>query len=96
MEDLLNLNDDRVPPADNDGNMLALALFSGPKTVESKDTWEVFECDKVAARRSSVGAGGKADWELASVESANYNLPTTHKAGPGGLDPVMLNGIYDQ
>ncbi|KAF5788299.1 putative ANTH domain, phosphoinositide-binding clathrin adaptor, domain 2 [Helianthus annuus] len=96
MEDLLNLNDDRVPPADNDGNMLALALFSGPKTVETKDTWEVFECDKAAARRSSVGAGGKADWELALVESASNNLPTTHKAGPGGLDPVMLNGIYDQ
>ncbi|KAJ0701665.1 putative ANTH domain, ENTH domain, ANTH domain superfamily protein [Helianthus annuus] len=60
MEDLLNLNDDRVPPADNDGNMLALALFSGPKTVESKDTWEVFECDKAAARRSSVGGGWKS------------------------------------
>ncbi|KAI3775440.1 hypothetical protein L1987_50016 [Smallanthus sonchifolius] len=96
MEDLLNLKDDIVPPADNHGNMLELVLFSGPKTVETKGTWEA-SCtggsDNTAAWRTGVVEGGKADWELALVESAS-NLPK--QKAVGGLDPVMLNGIYDQ
>ncbi|KAK1417234.1 hypothetical protein QVD17_26359 [Tagetes erecta] len=97
MEDLLNLNNDKAPPADNDGDMLALALFSGPKTVETKDTWEVFSCtsesDKATAWRTSAVEGGKADWELALVGSTSNQ--SEKKVGVG-IDPVMLNGMYDQ
>ncbi|KAI3711704.1 hypothetical protein L1987_70245 [Smallanthus sonchifolius] len=96
-EDLLNLKDDIVPPANNHGNTLAISLFSGPKTVGNTGSWDVFsstsESDKAAVWRTPVVAGGKADWELALVESTS-NL-SRQKAG-GGLDPVMLNGMYDQ
>ncbi|KAK9071355.1 hypothetical protein SSX86_009923 [Deinandra increscens subsp. villosa] len=88
MEDLLSLEDDRAPPVANHGNMLALALFSEPKTVETKSTWEVFSCTSEADKEA-----GKADWELALVEStSNLSKQKTRV----GLDPVMLNGMYDQ
>ncbi|KAI3814632.1 hypothetical protein L1987_14273 [Smallanthus sonchifolius] len=96
-EDLLNLKDDIVPPANNHGNTLAISLFSGPKTVGNTGSWDVFsstsESDKAAVWRTPMVAGGKADWELALVESTSN--PSRKKAG-GGLDPVMLNGMYDQ
>ncbi|KAK4351424.1 hypothetical protein RND71_030737 [Anisodus tanguticus] len=38
---------------------------------------------------------GKADWELALVEIAS-NLSKQKAALGGGLDPLLLNGMYDQ
>ncbi|KAK9060713.1 hypothetical protein SSX86_021419 [Deinandra increscens subsp. villosa] len=94
-EDLLNLKDDDiVPAAANHGNTLAVSLFSGPKTVETMGSWNVLsstiESDKAAVWRP----GGKADWELALVESTSN--PSGNTAAGGGLDPVMLNDMYDQ
>ncbi|GJW47092.1 putative clathrin assembly protein [Tanacetum coccineum] len=80
-EDLLNLKDDSMS-ADARGNNLALALFSAPAEVETNGAWEVF---------SSEGA----DWEVALVESAS-NLSRQKANMAGGLDSLLLNGMYDQ
>nr|GEV01547.1 putative clathrin assembly protein At2g25430 [Tanacetum cinerariifolium] len=80
-EDLLNLKDDTMS-ADARGNNLALALFSAPAEVETNGAWEVF---------SSEGA----DWEVALVESAS-NLSRQKANMAGGLDSLLLNGMYDQ
>ncbi|XP_071716589.1 putative clathrin assembly protein At2g25430 [Rutidosis leptorrhynchoides] len=72
---LLDLEDETAPPVTN-GNTLALALLSGPKTVSES---------------------GKSDWELALVEStSNVTKPMAANTISTGLDPLMLNGIYDQ
>ncbi|KVH93798.1 probable clathrin assembly protein At4g32285 [Cynara cardunculus var. scolymus] len=95
--DLLNLKDDTVP-ADDHRNTLALVLLSGPPSAEGKGSWEVFsngENEKTSAWQTPVAESGKADWELALVESAS-NLPKQKANIAGGLDPVMLNGIYEQ
>ncbi|PWA73377.1 AP180 N-terminal homology (ANTH) domain-containing protein [Artemisia annua] len=80
-EDLLDMKDS--PPA-NQANTLAIALFSGPKTVTAKGSWDVFS-----------GPEKASDWELALVESAS-NLSKQNASITGGLDPVALNGIYNQ
>nr|GEU69492.1 putative clathrin assembly protein At2g25430 [Tanacetum cinerariifolium] len=82
-KDLLDMKDDTEPPA-NQANTLALALFSWPKTVTTKGSLEVFSVPKKAY-----------DWELALVESAS-NLSKQNTSVTGGLDPVTLNGIYNQ
>ncbi|KAK1413969.1 hypothetical protein QVD17_29706 [Tagetes erecta] len=93
-EDLLNLGDDMAPPVANHGNTLEISLFSGPKTVGTTGSWDVFSStgvsDKGAMWQTPVVAGVKPDWELALVES------TSNPKVGRGLDPVMLNGIYDQ
>ncbi|KAI3790289.1 hypothetical protein L2E82_03228 [Cichorium intybus] len=84
--DLLNLKDEVVPD-DSHGNQLELALFSGPPAGDSKSSWEPFT--------STAVENGKSDWELALVESAsNLSTQKVNTGGPG-IDPVMLNGIYD-
>nr|GEX17692.1 cysteine-rich RLK (receptor-like protein kinase) 8 [Tanacetum cinerariifolium] len=47
-----------------EANTLALALFSGPKTVTTKGSWEVFS-----------GPEKASDWELALVDSATLPAP---------------------
>ncbi|KAJ7966190.1 AP180 N-terminal domain containing protein [Quillaja saponaria] len=43
----------------------------------------------------SAAETGKADWELALVETAS-NLSKQEATLGGGLDPLLLNGMYDQ
>ncbi|TYI17699.1 hypothetical protein ES332_A07G044000v1 [Gossypium tomentosum] len=97
-EDLVNLRDDAVS-ADEQGNKLALALFSGSPTSNANGSWEAFpsngEPEVTSAWQTPAAEPGKADWELALVESAS-NL-SKQKAGlAGGFDPLLLNGMYDQ
>ncbi|XP_057768048.1 probable clathrin assembly protein At4g32285 [Salvia miltiorrhiza] len=89
-QDLVNL-DDGVS-VDQESNKLALSLFSewvefpenGEGKVSSTSAWE-----NPAAER------GKADWEAVLVESAS-NLSMQQAEMGGGLDPLLLNGMYDQ
>ncbi|XP_031500348.1 probable clathrin assembly protein At4g32285 [Nymphaea colorata] len=94
--DLLNLAED-VPSADDQGNRLALALFSGPPA--NKDTWEAFPSNSgqevTSAWQTPLAEAGKADWELALVESAS-NLSKQKATLAGGFDPLLLDGMYDQ
>ncbi|KAK6236175.1 hypothetical protein SCA6_011512 [Theobroma cacao] len=97
-EDLVNLKDDAVS-ADEQGNRLALALFSGPPTSNANGSWEAFpsngQPEVTSAWQTPAAEAGKADWELALVESAS-NLSKQKAALAGGFDPLLLNGMYDQ
>ncbi|CAM8950056.1 hypothetical protein QQ045_018117 [Rhodiola kirilowii] len=93
--DLVDLRDETVS-ADDQGNKLALALFAGPST---NGSWEPFpsngQPEVTSAWQTPAAEPGKADWELALVESAS-NLARQKPALGGGLDPLLLNGMYDQ
>ncbi|XP_008242801.1 PREDICTED: putative clathrin assembly protein At2g25430 [Prunus mume] len=98
-EDLVNLRDDGVT-ADEQGNKLALALFSGPPTTTNTNgSWEAFPSDGepqvTSAWQTPAAESGKADWELALVETAS-NLSKQKADLAGGFDPLLLNGMYDQ
>ncbi|KAE8658250.1 putative clathrin assembly protein [Hibiscus syriacus] len=97
-EDLVNLRDDAVT-ADHQGNKLALALFNVPSANSGNGSWEAFpsngQPEVTSAWQTPASEPGKADWELALVESAS-NLPRQKAALGGGFDPLLLNGMYDQ
>ncbi|MBA0719542.1 hypothetical protein Golax_007208 [Gossypium laxum] len=97
-EDLVNLRDD-VATADDQGNKFALALFNGPAANNGNGSWEAFpsngQPEVTSAWQTPAAEPGKADWELALVESAS-NLLRQKAALGGGLDPLLLNGMYDQ
>jgi ANTH domain len=93
---LVDLREDNNT-ADEQGNKLALALFSGPPA-GTKGEWEAFPSDKdevTSAWQTPAAEPGKADWELALVETAS-NLSKQKASLGGGLDPLLLNGMYDQ
>ncbi|XP_047322747.1 putative clathrin assembly protein At2g25430 [Impatiens glandulifera] len=86
--DLVDLREDPLT-ADDQGNRFALALFSGAGNESVQTTTTTSAWENPAAEL------GKADWELALVESAS-NLSNQKADLGGGLDPLMLNGMYDQ
>ncbi|MCD7467957.1 hypothetical protein HAX54_005674 [Datura stramonium] len=97
-EDLVNLKDDGVT-ADGEGNKMALALFSGP-VANGNGSWEAFPSDGetgqvTSAWQTPAAEIGKADWELALVETAS-NLSKQTADLAGGFDSLLLNGMYDQ
>lgn len=93
--DLVDLREDNVT-ADDQGNRFALALFNGPP---ANNSWEAFpsngQPEVTSAWQTPAAEPGKADWELALVETAS-NLTRQKAAMGGGLDPLLLNGMYDQ
>ncbi|XP_057957778.1 putative clathrin assembly protein At2g25430 isoform X2 [Malania oleifera] len=97
-EDLVNLRDEGLS-ADDQGNRLALALFAGPPVNNSNGSWEAFpsngEPAVTSAWQTPAAESGKADWELALVETAS-NLARQKATLGGGFDPLLLNGMYDQ
>ncbi|KAM7264664.1 hypothetical protein ACFE04_002347 [Oxalis oulophora] len=97
-EELINLRDDGVT-ADEQGNKFALALFSGQATTNTNGAWEAFpsnmEPEVQSAWQTPAAESGKADWELALVETAS-NLSKQKAALAGGFDSLLLNGMYDQ
>lgn len=97
--DLVDLREPAAT-ADEQGNKLALALFSGPPAAKGADgSWVAFPSDDApqvtSAWQTPAAEPGKADWELALVETAS-NLSRQKAAMGGGLDPLLLNGMYDQ
>ncbi|KAL6296663.1 hypothetical protein ACE6H2_004805 [Prunus campanulata] len=97
--DLVDLRDDGVS-ADAQGNKLALALFAGPGgSGPANGSWEAFPSDGqpqvTSAWQTPAAEPGKADWELALVETAS-NLSRQKQNLGGGLDPLLLDGMYDQ
>lgn len=96
--DLVDLRDEGVT-ADDQGNKLALALFAGPAANKGNGSWEAFpsngQPEVTSAWQNPAAESGKADWELALVESASH-LSNQKAAMGGGLDPLLLNGMYDQ
>ncbi|XP_059290870.1 putative clathrin assembly protein At2g25430 [Lycium ferocissimum] len=94
--DLVDLREEGVT-ADEQGNKFALALFAGPGT--NNGSWEAFSSnggpEVTSAWQNPAAESGKADWELALVETASH-LSQQKAALGGGLDPLLLNGMYDQ
>ncbi|KAL8170507.1 hypothetical protein V2J09_022311 [Rumex salicifolius] len=94
--DLVDLRDDTG--TDDQGNKMALALFAGSPNNEN-GSWERFsansEPEMTSAWQTPAAEPGKADWELALVESAS-NLAKQKAFLGGGFDPLLLNGMYDQ
>ncbi|XP_056843456.1 putative clathrin assembly protein At2g25430 isoform X2 [Raphanus sativus] len=89
-EDLVDLREDEVTGDDDQGNKFALALFAGPPGSKA------FPSDGVtSAWQNPAAEPGKADWELALVETAS-NLEKQTAALGGGFDSLLLNGMYDQ
>ncbi|KAJ4950558.1 hypothetical protein NE237_027390 [Protea cynaroides] len=100
-QDLVDLRDDGKS-AEEQGNSLALALFSEPVNGNANGSWEAFPSDGTAGQPEVTSAWqtpaaepGKADWELALVETAS-NLSKQKATLGGGFDPLLLNGMYDQ
>ncbi|KAL5190031.1 putative clathrin assembly protein [Glycine soja] len=97
-EDLVNLRDDAVT-ADDQGNKLALALFAGAPANNVNGSWEAFpsngQPEVTSAWQTPAAEPGKADWELALVETAS-NLSKQKATLGGGFDPLLLTGMYDQ
>ncbi|KAL3746566.1 hypothetical protein ACJRO7_015516 [Eucalyptus globulus] len=95
--DLVDLRDEGVT-ADDQGNKFALALFAGPPA-NGNGSWEAFPSnggpEVTSAWQNPAAETGKEDWELALVETAS-NLSKQKAALGGGLDPLLLNGMYDQ
>ena len=75
-DDLVNLKENDVT-GDDQGNKFALALFAGPPGSQ----WEAFPSDGVtSAWQNPAAEPGKADWELALVETAsNLEKQTVQK-----------------
>ncbi|KAI3716707.1 hypothetical protein L1987_67769 [Smallanthus sonchifolius] len=96
--DLVDLREE-AGTADDQGNRFALALFAGPVANNGNGNWEAFGSDGkpevTSAWHNPAAEAGKADWELALVETAS-NLEKQKAAMGGGLDPLLLNGMYDQ
>ncbi|XP_062181295.1 probable clathrin assembly protein At4g32285 [Phragmites australis] len=98
--DLVNLREPAAT-ADEQGNKLALALFSAPPAPNgaADSSWVAFPSDDApevtSAWQTPAAEPGKADWELALVETAS-NLSRQKAALGGGLDPLLLGGMYDQ
>lgn len=97
-EDLVNLKDDAMS-GDVQGNKLALALFSETPAVNADGSWEVFQSDggpeMTSAWQTPAAELGKADWELTLVETAS-NLSKQKANMGGGIDSLLLSGMYDQ
>ncbi|GAV82486.1 ANTH domain-containing protein [Cephalotus follicularis] len=97
-DDLVNIRDDAVS-AEERGNKLALALFSGQSSANTNGSWEAFpshgEPEVTSAWQTPAAESGKADWELALAESAS-NLSKQKATMAGGFDSLLLNGMYDQ
>lgn len=94
-----DLVDLREVSADDQGNKLALALFAAPAANNGNGSWEAFptngEAEVSSAWQNPAAEAGKADWELALVESASH-LSKQKAAMGGGLDSLLLDGMYDQ
>ncbi|KAK9057979.1 hypothetical protein SSX86_022819 [Deinandra increscens subsp. villosa] len=94
--DLVDLREDNALTADDQGNRFALALFAGPAANKTNGSWEAFGSNEVtSAWQNPAAEPGNADWELELVETAS-NLEKQKAAMGGGLDPLLLNGMYDQ
>lgn len=99
VQETKDLVDLREVTADAQGNKLALALFAGPAANNGNGSWEAFpsngEPEVSSAWQNPAAEAGKADWELALVESASH-LSKQKAAMGGGLDSLLLDGMYDQ
>ncbi|XP_042461012.1 probable clathrin assembly protein At4g32285 [Zingiber officinale] len=98
--DLVDLRENGLT-AEDQSNKLALALFQGPSGGDGANgSWEAFpstdgDSGVSSAWQNPAAEAGKADWELVLVETAS-NLSKQKAAMAGGLDPLLLNGMYDQ
>ena len=98
--DLVDLREPAAT-ADEQENKLPLALFSAPPATSGADadsSWVAFPSnldDASAATSAWQTPAADAPWELALVETASSLSRQTASLG-GGMDPLLLGGMYDQ
>ncbi|XP_030515372.2 putative clathrin assembly protein At2g25430 [Rhodamnia argentea] len=100
--ELIDLSDDSVS-ADEQGNKLAVALFSSAPNASTDRSWGAFPSNGQPEANSAwdtawdtpAADDTKADWELLLVETAS-NLAKQKADMAGGFDPLLLSGMYDQ
>ncbi|XP_009406985.2 putative clathrin assembly protein At2g25430 [Musa acuminata AAA Group] len=98
--DLVDLREDGSS-TDDQSNKLALALFQGPVAGSGANgSWEAFPSSNgdsgvTSAWQTPAAEPGKADWEIVLVETTS-NLSKQQASLGGGLDPLLLDGMYDQ
>ncbi|XP_009405274.2 putative clathrin assembly protein At1g03050 [Musa acuminata AAA Group] len=80
--DLLNLKEDAMTSEEN-GDMLALALFDG-NMADAAPKWEAF-----------TNNDNSSDWETALVQTSS-NLSGQKASFGGGFDMMLLDGMYNQ
>ncbi|KAL8216355.1 hypothetical protein R6Q57_023192 [Mikania cordata] len=97
--DLVGLREGQGLTANDKGNRFASALFAGPAANKTNGNWEAVgsngEPEVTSAWQNPAAEPGKANWELAPVDIAS-NLEKQKAAMGGGLDPLLLKGMYDQ
>ncbi|CAL4896056.1 unnamed protein product [Urochloa decumbens] len=102
-DDLVDLREPAAA-ADEKENKLALALFSAPAAATNggDGSWVAFPSEPddgapavTSAWQTPAAEAGKADWELALVETAS-NLSRQAASLGGGMDTLLLGGMYDQ
>ncbi|KAL2634859.1 hypothetical protein R1flu_006338 [Riccia fluitans] len=95
--DLLNLNDDALT-AEQQEDRLALALFN--PSSGANGSWEAFGPGDQKSRSTTVDAftevAGKANWELALVETASSLSQQKQETLAGGFNPLLLDSMYEQ
>ncbi|CAN6326438.1 unnamed protein product [Urochloa humidicola] len=98
--DLVDLRE-TAAVADEQENKLALALFSAAPAAATNGSWVAFPSEPddapavTSAWQTPAAEPGKADWELALVETAS-NLSRQAATLGGGMDTLLLGGMYDQ
>ncbi|WVZ95862.1 hypothetical protein U9M48_041573 [Paspalum notatum var. saurae] len=104
--DLVDLREPVATAAEQE-NKLALALFSAPPPATTAgagttmSTWVAFDdapeqrgAEAASAWQKAAAEPGKADWELALVETAS-TLSRHESFLGGGMDALLLGGMYD-
>lgn len=93
----MNLKD--AMSADEYDDKLALSLFTAPAVAGKNGAWEEFSTNGepvlTSAWQNPAAESGKADWELALVESASH-LSQQKANLAGGFDSLLLCGMYEQ
>ncbi|XP_039165343.1 probable clathrin assembly protein At4g32285 [Eucalyptus grandis] len=96
--ELIDLRDFGVS-ADEQGDKLAVALFSGAPNATANGSWEPFawtgQSEANLAWDTPAADDTKADWELLLVETAS-NLAKQKADMAGGFDPLPLSSMYDR
>ncbi|CAN6336087.1 unnamed protein product [Urochloa humidicola] len=101
-DDLVDLREPAAA-AEEQENKLALALFSAAPAATNGGDWVAFPSEPdggaaaaaTSAWETPAAEPGKADWELALVETAS-NLSRQAASLGGGMDTLLLAGMYDQ
>eukprot|EP00250_Pteridium_aquilinum_P003094 c13424_g2_i1 orf=1-1737(-) len=92
--DLLDIRE-RTISAEEHGDKLALALFSGTRT-KAEAKWEAFPEQGTLCSPRTSASNGASGWELALIESESELSKPNDNTLAGGFDHLLLESLYEQ